>query len=205
MTEQATFTKMRDATAADYEIIHRYEDEFLAGLPDRVLAAVEALGEGGVGGYAVSRLEHSLQSATRAERDGRDEQYVVACLVHDIGDGLAPHTHGSLAADVLRPFVSERLTWIVEHHPVFQQHYYGAAAGLDPDARERYRGHQFFDDTVEFCERYDECCFDPDYPSLPLERFVPALRRVFSQEPFTATDALVGDEAPASPPTSDGR
>jgi len=182
MTDTARFTAMHEATAQDYEIIGRHEEVFAAGLADRVLAAVAALGNS-VGGYAVSRLEHSLQSATRAERDGRDDDYVVACLVHDIGDTLAPNDHGALAEVVLRPFVSDRLAWIVRHHPVFQQHYYGRHVGLDTEARERYRGHEWFDDTVEFCEHYDENCFDPAYPSSPLEHFEPVVRRVFGRVP----------------------
>jgi predicted HD phosphohydrolase len=131
----------------------------------------------------VSRLAHSLQSATRAERDARPVDYVVAALTHDIGDGLAPYSHGSYAAAVLRPFVSDELCWIVSHHPLFQMHYYGAQTGDDVNAREAYRGHPWFDATVEFCERYDENCFDPDYDWLPLEHFAPAVEEVFSREP----------------------
>jgi predicted HD phosphohydrolase len=176
--DHAEFTAMRHATSQDYEIILRHAREFDAGLPDRILAGIGALA-GSTAGYAVSRLEHSLQSATRAERDGRSDEYVAACLVHDVGDVLAPNNHGALAAAVLRGFVSDELVWIVEHHPVFQLYYYGKHVGADPDSRERYRGHQWFDSTVEFCERYDENCFDPDYQSFPLEHFEPLVRRVF--------------------------
>jgi predicted HD phosphohydrolase len=183
---RATFTRMRDGTAEDYAVVEAAEVEYERGLPDRILGAVKALGDAGLGGYAVTRLEHSLQSATRAMRDGRETDYVVAALVHDIGDGLAPHAHGSYAATVLRPYVSERICWIVEHHPVFQMHYYAPHLGGDGDARERYRGHQWFDDTVEFCEKYDENCFDPDYDSLPLEHFEPMVREVFTRQPFAS-------------------
>ncbi|MFF2502632.1 HD domain-containing protein [Streptomyces sp. NPDC058067] len=185
MKDQATFTRMQDGTREDYEIIERAEAEFVRGLPERVLGAVEALAAGGLGGYPISRYEHSLQSASRALRDGRDSEYVVAALVHDIGDTLAPLSHGSLAAAVLRPYVSERVSWIVDHHPVFQMHYYAAHTGGDPDARERYRGHQWFDDTVEFCEKYDENCFDPAYQSFSLETFAPLVKEVFGRTPWT--------------------
>lgn len=178
---------MQDGTAADYAVIEQAEREFERGLPDRVLAAVRALGDSGLGGYPVTRLEHSLQSATRALRDGRETEYVVAALVHDLGDGLAPHSHGSFAATVLRPYVAERVAWIVEHHPVFQMYYYAPHMGGQRDARERYRGHRWFDDTVEFCERYDENCFDPGYPSQPLSDFEPLVREVFTREPFSRT------------------
>jgi predicted HD phosphohydrolase len=171
---------MQDATAADYEPIISRAVEHVAGLPDRVLAAIRELGAGDAG-YAVSRLDHSLQSATRALRDGRDDAYVVMCLVHDIGDTLAPHNHGEIAAAVLEPFVPPELAWITRHHPVFQFYYYGARVGVDPNLRERYRGHEFFDATVEFCEKYDENCFDPTYNTLPLDDFEPIVRRVMAQ------------------------
>ena len=180
--DHARFTAMRRATSRDYEIILRHEREFVAALPDRILAGAAALADS-TGGYAVSRLEHSLQSATRAERDGRSDEYIAACLVHDMGDMLAPYNHGALAAAVVKGFVSDELVWIVEQHPVFQLYYYGIHVGADPDSRERYRGHPWFDATVEFCENYDENCFDPDYPSLSLDHFEPVIRRVFSREP----------------------
>src|SRR5258708_3111891 len=133
---------MRDGTAQEYALIHAREAAYNRTLHLRVLGAVGELGAAEPDpGYAVSRLAHSLQSATRAERDGRPVDYVAAALIHDIGDGLAPYSHGSYAAAVLRPFVSEELCWIVSHHPLFQMHYYGAQTGDDVNAREAYRGH----------------------------------------------------------------
>jgi predicted HD phosphohydrolase len=187
-TPRATFARMQDSTTEDYAIILARHAEFAGGHVDRVLDALRMLGEGDAG-YAVSRLEHSLQSATRAYRDGRDTDYVVMCLLHDIGDTLAPSNHGALAAAVLEPYVSPRLTWITRHHPVFQYRYYGRHVGADPDARERYRGHAWFDDTVEFCERYDENCFDDSYDSLALEVFEPLVREVFDRAPREHSDA----------------
>jgi predicted HD phosphohydrolase len=181
---RATFTRMQDGTAEEYALIHAREAAYNRTLHLRVLDAVRALGAAEPDpGYAVSRLAHILQSATRAERDGRPVDYVVAALIHDIGDGLAPYSHGSYAAAVLRPFVSEELCWIVSHHPVFQMHYYGAQTGDDANARDAYLGHPWYDATVEFCERYDENCFDPGYDWLPLEHFAPAVEEVFSREP----------------------
>jgi predicted HD phosphohydrolase len=182
MTGRATFTRMQDGTAADYAIIEPFERAYNAQLADRVLGAVADLA-GGLDGYPVDRTTHSLQSATRALRGGEDTDYVVAALVHDIGDPLAPFSHGSLAAAVLRPFVSERLCWIVAHHPVFQMYHYAPHMGGVRDARERYRDHPWFDDAVYFCEHYDDNCFDPGYPTLPLEHFAPLAREVFSREP----------------------
>lgn len=182
-TTRARFTRMQDGTAEEYALIEAAETGYTRTLHVRVLDAVRALGEGDDAGYAVTRMEHSLQSATRAERDGRPLDYVVAALVHDIGDGLAPYSHGSYAAAVLRPFVSEELCWIVSHHPLFQMYYYAPNMGGDSRARDQFAGHPWYDATVEFCERYDENCFDPGYDWLPLEHFAPAVEEVFSREP----------------------
>lgn len=175
-----SFTRMSEGTPEDYELLNRLEQDYLGNLPDRLLAAVAAL-EHSFGGYQVSRCEHSLQSATRAQRDDRSEEYVAAALLHDIGDELAPYTHGEMVAAILRPYIEPRICWIVKHHGVFQQFHYGEASGEDPDARERHRGHEWFDDCAEFCALYDQNCFDPAYDSEPLEHFEPVVRRVFAE------------------------
>jgi predicted HD phosphohydrolase len=178
--ETVSFTRMEDGTKEDFELLERLEEGYLAELPDRLLVALEAL-RTSFAGYRVSRYEHSLQSATRAMREERSEEYVVAALLHDIGDELAPYTHGQLVASVLRPFVAPEICWIVEHHGLFQSYYFAHHSGGDRNARDRYRDHPYFEACVEFCERYDQNCFDPDYDSLPVERFEPLVRRVFAE------------------------
>ncbi|MBI3692009.1 MAG: HD domain-containing protein [Mycolicibacterium aromaticivorans] len=182
---RATYRTMAEGTAQDYALIERAEAANNAGLVDRVLALVDALAEGQQA-YPVSRLEHSLQSATRAFDDGRPVEYVVAALLHDIGDTYAPHAHGAFAAAVLAPYVSEQVAWIVRVHPEFQQYYYAPHMGGVRDARERYRGHPWFDDAVEFCERYDQNCFDVQFEHRPLEFFRPMVQDVFAREPWLA-------------------
>lgn len=188
--QQVSFTRMRDGTAKDYEFLTRLEEDYCARLPDRLLEALRALDDS-LAGYQVTRLGHSLQSATRAHRAGEDEELVVAALLHDIGDPLAPYSHSEYAAAVLRPFVSEKIYWIVKHHGLFQMHYYAHHVGRDPNARDRFKDHPWYGDTVRFCEDYDENCFDPDYDSLPLEFFEPMVRRVFARP-----RRHEGDEAP---------
>lgn len=178
------FTRMQDGTAEEYAFLERLEHEYAAELPRRIEAQLLNLANS-LSGYRVNRLEHSLQSATRAWRDGRSRDYIVAALVHDIGDELAPYSHSELAAAVLRPFVSERLYWIVRTHGIFQMYYYGEQTGQDKHARDRYQGHVWFDDAVEFCELYDQNCFDPAYQSQPLSFFQPMLEEVFTREPWT--------------------
>ncbi len=174
-----TFTAMRDATREDYQRIGRHSAEFFAGLPDRILTHL-ALLAGDTGGYAVDRLTHRLQPATRARRAGRDDEYVVCALLHDIGDTLASANHADLAATILEPFVSERNHWIVKQHAIFQGYYFFHHLGLDRDARDRFRDHEWFRDCAEFCEKYDQNSFDPAYDTLPVEAFEPAVRKVFA-------------------------
>ena len=177
--EQTTFTAMRDATREDYQLIGRHSLEFFQGLPDRVLTHLSLLA-GDTGGYAVDRLTHSLQTATRDQRDGRDDEYVVCALIHDIGDTLAAANHADLAATILEPFVSEKNHWIVKHHGIFQGYYFFHHLGLDRDMRDRFRDHEWFRDCAEFCEKYDQNCFDSEYDTQPLESFEPLLRKVFA-------------------------
>jgi len=184
--ETVGFTRMADGTAEDYALLDRYEEDYLTVLPDRMLEALERL-RSSFAGYQVTRYEHSLQSATRALSDGRDEEYVVAALLHDIGDELAPYTHGEMVAAVLKPYVRPELCWVVKHHGLFQMYYYAHHSGGDRNARDRYRAHEWFDACAEFCELYDQNCFDPAYDSLPVSEFEPMVRRVFSQVRYLDT------------------
>ena len=176
------FTEMKHGSKEDYELLSKFEKEFAEKLPDRILEALRNLGDS-MDGYQVSRLEHSLQSATRAERDGADEEMIVATLLHDIGDSLAPFNHSQLVASVLRPYVSEKVYWIMLHHGLFQEYYYAHHVGRDRNARDQFKDHQYYHDAVNFCENWDQKSFDPEYDSLPLEHFEPMVRNIFSREP----------------------
>lgn len=178
-TRQTTFTRMQDATQDDYQIVGSHAMHFMAGLAGRVLAHLELLA-GDTGGYAVDRLTHSLQTATRAERDGRDEEYVACALIHDIGDTLGSYNHADLAATILEPFVSEKNLWIVKHHGIFQGYYFFHHLGLDRNMRDRYKDNEHFRDCAEFCAKYDQNSFDTDYDTLSLTHFEPIVQRVFS-------------------------
>ena len=182
--DTVSFTRMADGTAEDYELLAKAEDELAAGVADRVLEQLRAL-ESSFGGYKVDRLEHSLQCATRARRDGADDETIAAALLHDIGDLLAPHNHSEMAAAVLRPYVSEKTYWILRQHGLFQMYYYAHHTGGDRYVRDRYRDHPYYDATVEFCEKWDQSSFDPEYESDPLESFEPLVKRLFAREPFS--------------------
>jgi predicted HD phosphohydrolase len=180
MSTTVSFRQMKDGTRADYQLLERFEHEYTRALPDRVLAALGKL-DTGLDGYPLSRLAHSLQTATRALRDGADDELVVAALLHDVGDELAPCNHAELAASILRPYVRAEVTWIVEQHGLFQSYYYAHHYDRDRNGRERFRGHRWFEACAAFCERWDQASFDPSYPSEPLERFVPLVRGIFGR------------------------
>ena len=176
---RATFTGMEDGTAEDWAIIGKSFVAHGRGLADRVLDHLRLL-DGDFGGFAVDRLTHSLQTATRAFRAGEDEEYVVCALLHDIGDILGPYNHADIAAAVLKPFVSDANLWMVEKHGIFQGYYFFHHLGLDRNMRDEYAGHEFYDHCAAFCLEYDQAAFDPSYDTLPLEFFEPALREVLS-------------------------
>ena len=178
-TESAKRHAMTEGTAEDWAIIGKSMAPFVKDLPNRVLSHLKML-DGDCGGFAVDRLEHSLQTATRAFKDGRDEEYVVCALLHDMGDILGPRNHADIAAAILKPFVSEQNHWMVEQHGIFQGYYFFHYIGLDREAREQHRGHPAFEHTAQFCHLYDQAAFDPAYESMPLSAFEPMVQRVFS-------------------------
>ncbi|HRI15347.1 MAG TPA: phosphohydrolase [Verrucomicrobiota bacterium] len=173
------FHRMDDMTRDDFAILRRVHEQNLERLPDLLLSLLNSLG--GDEAYPVDRLTHSLQAATRALRDGRDEEYVVVALLHDVGEALGPLNHGEVIGSVLHPFISEGNHWMLIHHPLFQTYFYGSNVGIDPNGRDAYRDSPYFERTAEFCAKYDEVSFDPDYPNAPIETFIPMLRRVLSK------------------------
>ncbi|WP_206537636.1 HD domain-containing protein [Ilumatobacter nonamiensis] len=180
-----SFTAMEHGTRADYQLLDGYEREHAEGLADRLLASLVRLDDSLVG-YQVTRLEHSLQTATRARRDGADVDWVVAALLHDLGDGLAPFNHDEFAAAVLRPYVREEVVWVVRHHGLFQRYYFAHHLGGDRDERDRFADHPWFDLCARFCADWDQSSFDPDYSSDDLESFTGDVRQVFAREPWSA-------------------
>jgi predicted HD phosphohydrolase len=183
MAKTVSFTQMKDGTAEDYAFLTKHEVEYTKGTADKLLKALVDLDEG-LSGYKVTRLGHSLQSATRAWRDGADIDWVVCMLLHDIGDIYAPYNHDEYAAAILRPFVREQCSWCVQTHGDFQMVYYGHLVGGNPNKRDQFADHLYFDDCAMFCERWDQSSFDPEYDSLPIEFFAPLVRQVFSRDAY---------------------
>lgn len=186
---QARFRDMQQSTLEDWQIIAAEYRPFAAALVDRVLTHLRLL-DGDFGGYPVDRLTHSLQTATRAYRDGRDEEYVVCALLHDIGDTLGSFNHPDIAAAILKPFVSAENLEIVEKHGIFQGYYFFHFLGMDRNMRDQFAGTELYERTLAFCEKYDAPSFDPDYESLPLAFFEPMLRRIMAQPKNTIYKAV---------------
>ena len=182
--KKVSFTEMKNGTKDDYLFLDRHEKNFASKTADRILKFMSGLTET-LEGYQISRLEHSLQSATRAHKNGESEEMVVATLLHDIGDELAPMNHSEYAAAILKPYVSERTHWIVEKHGEFQMFYYAHHLGGDKNKRDKYKGHKYYQATIDFCEKYDQNSFDPNYKSLPLDFFKPMVKKIFSRKPYS--------------------
>jgi len=192
--DHVKFTQMKDGDAEDYAFLTEHEVEYTKGTADRLLAALVSLDDS-LSGYQITRLGHSLQAATRAEADGADIDWIVAALLHDIGDIFAPYNHDEYAAAILRPFVREQVTWVVEKHGDFQLAYYGEHVGADPEKRQAYAGHPFYEDCAVFCERWDQASFDPDYTSKPIEHFAPMVQAVFARAPYDPDVIRTGHRA----------
>jgi predicted HD phosphohydrolase len=146
---------------------------------DNVLAMLRSLADV-VGGFAVDQLTHCLQTATRAERDGASDEMIVASLCHDIGKAVSVANHPRIAAEILRPYVSDDTYHVILTHQDFQGRHYYRYFGKDPDAREEYRSQPWFALGEHFADDYDQNSFDPDYDTLPLEHFEPLVRKVFA-------------------------
>ena len=186
--KRASFRRFDECTPEDIQTVGENFKALADGLPDRVLAHLKLL-DGDFGGFNVDRLEHSLQTATRAHRDGRNEEYVVCALLHDIGDTLGTYDHGAVAAAILKPFISEANHWLLENHTVFQGYYYFEHLGGDKNARDVHKDSPHFEHTKEFIEKYDMPAFDENYDSMSLEEFEPMVRRVMSKDPLAPANA----------------
>jgi predicted HD phosphohydrolase len=177
------FTRMDQMKLEDRAIItpalEKYRRETQSQIPGTVLTMLSEQ-RGTTLGYQIDRLQHSLQTATRAFREGATEEMVAVALLHDIGDGIGLFNHSEFATALLRPFISERSAWIVQHHGIFQGYFYFEYSGRDRNERDRFRGHPYFQECLDFCDRWDQVSFDPDYDTMPLQSFEPIVHRLFA-------------------------
>ena len=178
------FVEMKDGDKEDYLLLQELEKPYLKMTPNRIIEELKRQGDVSLEGYKITRLEHGLQSGTRALRDGADLDWIVGALLHDIGDGLAPQNHDRMSAEVVRPYVREEVSWVIEHHGIFQMIYYAHHYGWDKNARDRFKDNIYFKSCSDFCERWDQSCFDPSYNSEPLETFEPMIKEVFTRKAY---------------------
>ena len=176
------FTEMKNGTKEEYLMLDEHEQNYINGTADRIIKFMSGLNST-LEGYKITRLEHSLQTATRAYKDNASEEMIVAALLHDLGDELAPLNHSEYAASVLKPYVSEKTHWIIKKHGEFQMYYYAHHLGKDRNSRDKFKDHPYYQDAIDFCEKWDQKSFDPNYESFPLDHFEPMVRRLFSKEP----------------------
>ena len=182
--EKVKFNQMKDGTKEEYLFLDKHEKKYIDGTADRLLKFMSGL-NATLEGYQITRLEHSLQTATRALNDKANDEMVVACLLHDIGDELAPLNHAECAAAILKPYVSEKTHWIIGKHGQFQMYYYAHHIGGNRNQRDKYKDHKYYDDCRKFCENWDQSSFDPSYKSLTLKDFEPLIKKIFSRKPYS--------------------
>ena len=182
--EKVKFKQMKDGTKEEYLLLDKHEKKYIEGTADRLINFMSGLNNT-LEGYQITRLDHSLQTATRALNDKVDDEMIVAALLHDIGDELAPLNHSEYAAAVLKPYVSEKIHWIVEKHGEFQMYYYAHHLNGNKNQREKYKGHKYYQDTVNFCENWDQKSFDPNFKSLTLKDFEPYVKKIFGRKPYS--------------------
>ena len=180
MVKSAT---MAEGDEEDWQIVARAYKEETKGLAQRVIDQLHRL-RGYRYGYRVDRFEHCLQTATRAQREGADDETIVCALLHDIGDDLAPHSHGDYAAAILRPYITAENHWLIQHYRTFQGYHFFHFMGQDRNERDKYKGHPAYERTVLFCDRWDQASFDPNYDTMPLQAFQPKVERIFARQPF---------------------
>lgn len=187
-----SFSRMDEGTSEDYQRLAELEHEYVKFTGDRILAQLALQADDAMSGYKISRLQHGLQSAARAENDGADIDWIVAALIHDIGDGLSPQNHDRMAAEIIRPFVREEVSWVVEKHGIFQMKYYAHHYGWDNNKRDEFKGHQYFQSCADFCHRWDMVSFDPDYPTPDLDHFAPLVQQVFGRKAWDEAHIMPG-------------
>lgn len=172
---------MEDGTRSEYQFLAPIFEEHAKSTVVPNLVNLLQLLAGPKLGYQIDRYQHSLQSATRAHRNGERIDLVVGALLHDVGDVFAPDNHSEAAASILAPYVDEECHWIVKHHGIFQGYYYFHHMDGDRNARDLYAESPYYEPCVRFCADYDQTSFDPTYDTMPIEAFIPMMEDVFSR------------------------
>ena len=186
-SKKVSFTKMSEGTKEDFQLIAENDEVTAMELPERIIEHLKMMAEDD-GAYRIDRMQHVLQAATRCERDGGDDDWIAATLVHDLGDVLAPFSQAEVAYEIIKPFVREDVAWTIKHHGIFQMYYNKNLSSEARQSREKFSDHPCYQQTIDFCEKWDQCSFDPDYISEALDHFIPVIQRVFTRKPYSGTE-----------------
>src|SRR5438309_1324025 len=182
------FTRMDQGKIEDWMAIGQAVTIRQADMPAMIKSMLGKLEEQ-VDGFAVNQLQHGLQTATRAARDGAPEEMIVAALCHDIGKVISVENHPAIAAEILKPYVSWETYEIIRTHQDFQGRHYYALMGKDPEARGQYATEPWYELACVFTDGWDQTSFDPAYDTLPLSHFEPMIDRVFAAPARAAQSA----------------
>lgn len=182
MTDRARFTRMDESSRDEWMTIARATVEYQGSTADRILGMLQGL-DAVHGGFGVSQLHHALQTATMARRAEARDELVLCALCHDVGKYVSIPNHAAIAAEMLRPYVSDAAYQIVRTHQDFQGRHYYEHFGKSGTLRDQYRDQPWFADAEQFTDEWDQAAFDPRYPILPLSEFAPLVRQFFSTYP----------------------
>lgn len=180
--DNTDFVRMDHSSQADWQKILVATVEHQPAMSARLLDMLRSF-RGLHLGFGVDQLHHALQTATMARRDNASDEMVVCALLHDVGKYISVANHGQIAAEILKPFVSNDAYQIVRTHQDFQGRHYYAHFGMDPNLRERHRNEPWFALAERFTDVWDQAAFDPTYKVLPLEEFQPLVRQYFDRFP----------------------
>jgi len=185
-TTKTAWTRLSECTGSDYQkVSDAYQWNIDCKLGTNLISLLQAQrGPEFELGTPVDLYTHNLQTATRALSAGEDTDTICAALFHDVSEHLTSKNHGEVPAALLKPYISPKMHWVLSHHEIFQAFYYNSARGCDPNLRDQFRGHEYYDDCVRFCQNYDEPSFDPNYDTKPLETFLPFVNELLSRIPF---------------------
>lgn len=179
--ELASFTRLDESDAADWSIINSAIQDQQPGVVTTILNMIEAY-RGVHIGFGVDQFEHMTQCATRAKNGGASDEMILLCVIHDLGKIISNLAHPDIIAGIVRPYVSDSGYYLLRHHMEFQWKHYGQYILAPTNGRDRYVGQPWYEEAVRFSDEFDQTAFDPDYPTDPIEEFVPLIEQFFANE-----------------------
>jgi len=179
---KANFTRMQDGKIEDWMIIGAAHKQDFAKTADRFIEMLKQL-ENATLGFACDQLQHALMAGTLARRAGASDEHIVIALCHDMAKVINVPNHGQIAAEMMRPYISEDSYHVIYNHQAFQGEYYYHFMGAPNDLRKNFKDEPWYDLAVKLVDEWDAPAFDPDFEVDSLESFIPLMRKVFHDSP----------------------